>query len=257
MRGRPARFLAPPSALLPSSCHALAPPSCPCRCCPATQPTATAPSWTTLCPPTTWRQALGLEGACFAAGCGAARVGITNLRPCASWPIRSRCLSLHCRPPQPYDMLGVVQQVVDDGQVFEIAPDYAKNIITGAPACCFCLHCCFHGELPQTVVCWRPGTSPAWWASAPNRRDVAPARKPSQTALRCRPHPRCRPPLLPQLARQALLGWTAARWGWWPTSLRCWPAASTSTPRSRWACRQRRAGWVAVLEALVLVGQQH
>jgi len=32
---------------------------------------------------------------------------------------------------QPYDMLGVVQQVVDDGQVFEIMKDYAKNIITG------------------------------------------------------------------------------------------------------------------------------
>jgi len=35
---------------------------------------------------------------------------------------------------QPYDMLGVVQQVVDDGEVFEIARDYAKNIITGAPS---------------------------------------------------------------------------------------------------------------------------
>ncbi|KAI7841351.1 hypothetical protein COHA_004969 [Chlorella ohadii] len=32
---------------------------------------------------------------------------------------------------EPYDMLGVVQQVVDDGEVFEIARDYAKNIITG------------------------------------------------------------------------------------------------------------------------------
>lgn len=35
-------------------------------------------------------------------------------------------------------MLGVVQQVVDDGQVFEIAQDYAKNIITCAPACVLC-----------------------------------------------------------------------------------------------------------------------
>ncbi|KAL4429352.1 hypothetical protein ABPG77_005126 [Micractinium sp. CCAP 211/92] len=30
-----------------------------------------------------------------------------------------------------YDMLGVIQQVVDDGHVFEISKDYAKNIITG------------------------------------------------------------------------------------------------------------------------------
>lgn len=33
---------------------------------------------------------------------------------------------------QAYDMLGVIQQVVDDGQVFEISKDFAKNIITGA-----------------------------------------------------------------------------------------------------------------------------
>lgn len=42
-------------------------------------------------------------------------------------------------------MLGVVQQVVDDGQVFEIAQDYAKNIITGAPACARALSACALG----------------------------------------------------------------------------------------------------------------
>lgn len=36
--------------------------------------------------------------------------------------------------PQPYDMLGVVQQVVDEGQVLETMRDYAKNIITGRSA---------------------------------------------------------------------------------------------------------------------------
>jgi hypothetical protein len=34
-------------------------------------------------------------------------------------------------PMQPYDMLSVVQQVVDEDEVFEIMRDYAKNIITG------------------------------------------------------------------------------------------------------------------------------
>ena len=34
-------------------------------------------------------------------------------------------------PNQPYDMLSVVQKIVDDNTVFEIMPDYAKNIICG------------------------------------------------------------------------------------------------------------------------------
>ena len=34
-------------------------------------------------------------------------------------------------PNQPYDMLSVVKKVVDDNTVFEIMPDYAKNIICG------------------------------------------------------------------------------------------------------------------------------
>lgn len=33
---------------------------------------------------------------------------------------------------QAYDMLGVVQQVVDDGQVLEIMREYARNMIVGA-----------------------------------------------------------------------------------------------------------------------------
>lgn len=32
---------------------------------------------------------------------------------------------------QPYDMLAVLRKVVDEGNVFEIMPDFAKNIITG------------------------------------------------------------------------------------------------------------------------------
>lgn len=32
----------------------------------------------------------------------------------------------------PYDMLAVIRKIVDEGQVFEIMPDFAKNII-----CCF------------------------------------------------------------------------------------------------------------------------
>jgi propionyl-CoA carboxylase beta chain len=34
-------------------------------------------------------------------------------------------------PNIPYDMLAVVKKVVDDGNVFEIMPDYAKNILCG------------------------------------------------------------------------------------------------------------------------------
>lgn len=34
-------------------------------------------------------------------------------------------------PNVPYDMLSVVRKVVDEGDVFEIMPDYAKNIICG------------------------------------------------------------------------------------------------------------------------------
>jgi propionyl-CoA carboxylase beta chain len=39
----------------------------------------------------------------------------------------------HASPrfPQAYDMKEVVGQVVDDGQLFEIMADYAKNIIIG------------------------------------------------------------------------------------------------------------------------------
>jgi len=34
-------------------------------------------------------------------------------------------------PNVPYDMLDVVRKVVDDGEVFEIMPEYAGNIVTG------------------------------------------------------------------------------------------------------------------------------
>ena len=34
-------------------------------------------------------------------------------------------------PNVPYDMLGVIKSVVDDGDYFEIMPDYAKNIVVG------------------------------------------------------------------------------------------------------------------------------
>jgi hypothetical protein len=36
-----------------------------------------------------------------------------------------------------YDMHAVVGQVVDDGQLFEIMPDFAKNIITGEAGAAF------------------------------------------------------------------------------------------------------------------------
>lgn len=32
---------------------------------------------------------------------------------------------------QPYDMLSVVKKVVDEGNVFEVMPNFAKNIICG------------------------------------------------------------------------------------------------------------------------------
>ena len=34
-------------------------------------------------------------------------------------------------PNQPYDMIGLVKRVVDDGELFEIHADYAKNIVVG------------------------------------------------------------------------------------------------------------------------------
>ncbi len=34
-------------------------------------------------------------------------------------------------PNVPYDMVSVVEQIVDHGEVFEIMPDFAKNIVTG------------------------------------------------------------------------------------------------------------------------------
>lgn len=54
--------------------------------------------------------------------------------PCSD-PADRHCPFLDYAVPsselEAYDMLGVVQQVVDDGQVFEVSRDYAKNIITG------------------------------------------------------------------------------------------------------------------------------
>ena len=32
---------------------------------------------------------------------------------------------------QPYDMLNVITAIIDEGNFFEIMPDYAKNIIIG------------------------------------------------------------------------------------------------------------------------------
>jgi len=34
-------------------------------------------------------------------------------------------------PNQPYDMIGLIRRVVDDGELFEIHADYAKNIVVG------------------------------------------------------------------------------------------------------------------------------
>ncbi len=59
-------------------------------------------------------------------------------------------------PNVPYDMLSVVEKIVDDGNVFEIMPTYAKNIICGFARmvrsrvltpycmrlCVFCVCCC-------------------------------------------------------------------------------------------------------------------
>ncbi len=129
-------------------------------------------------------------------------------------------------------MLGVVQQVVDDGEVFEIARDYAQNIITGAPV---------EGRLAAELSPARFDCALCLCVAACNMHSC-----PSQTRLRSGHIPLIRPthPQLPQ----ALPASMAARWAWWQTSLRCWPAASTSTLLSRCAW----AGWfVAALCDLV------
>lgn len=50
-------------------------------------------------------------------------------------PVDRDCVDLDYIIPdselEPYDMHDVVRQLVDDGVLFEIAPDYAKNMITG------------------------------------------------------------------------------------------------------------------------------
>lgn len=100
-------------------------------------------------------------------------------------------------------MLGVVQQVVDDGQVFEIAQDYAKNIITG--------------ELAATA-CLKSG-----WLNKCGE-------------LSCRVSTMLLFPSLNFYTSQASHVSTAALWEWWPTSPQCWLAAWTSTHQSRCGC---------------------
>lgn len=34
-------------------------------------------------------------------------------------------------PNQPYDMKELIEKIVDDGEFFELQPDYAKNIVIG------------------------------------------------------------------------------------------------------------------------------
>ena len=78
-------------------------------------------------------------------------------------------------PNKPYDMKELILKTVDDGDFFELQPDYAKNIIIGLPA-------------------W---TARPWWASWPTSRWCWPVAWTSSRAsrprvcalLRCVQHP--------------------------------------------------------------------
>ena len=55
-------------------------------------------------------------------------------RPCGDDPARAEASLdklIPANPNQPYDMKEVILNVVDEGDFFEIQPDYARNIITG------------------------------------------------------------------------------------------------------------------------------
>ncbi|HSS63199.1 MAG TPA: acyl-CoA carboxylase subunit beta [Gammaproteobacteria bacterium] len=56
------------------------------------------------------------------------------VRPCEDDPARAEASLdkiIPANPNQPYDMKEVILNVVDEGDFFEIQPDYARNIVTG------------------------------------------------------------------------------------------------------------------------------